>query len=453
MKPLSSRTARIGLVAACSVVVLAGAATATELPDDTLTVRAMFTDAAALIPGNEVKASGVTVGRIESIALRDGLAELTMSVERSVLPLHQDARAVITTKDVLGERYVNLDRGSPSAPPLGDPPVIPASQTDRVVDLQDVLNALDDPTATAAAGVVTAVGQGMDGRGSDIAAAIRELAPAMRQADALAKVLSEQNEVLTHLVDSAQPVAAALATDDGREVDRLVASGESMLSAVATNREAVQQALDRLPGTLADAERTLARVAGVAERSTPVLASIRPVTDDLVDISAELREFSAAADPALASLEPVLDEARRLLGEAAPLVRDLRPFGSGLVGVADAGRTLSETAVTPALGDLMEFVKGWALSTSQYDAVSHYFRAMVVATPAATAGTATGAVPAVPPSAVPELPTPHAPLGPPLGSADAEPGPTPAQPSSDGGATGLSEQQENDLLGQLLGGE
>lgn len=440
MKNSLTGYARIIVLGAIFVLGAAGTVAAvTETQGEDLSVTAVFADASPLIPGNEVKASGVTVGEVGSIALRQGRAHVEMIVERSVLPMHEDASATITSKDLLGERFINLERGSPSAPLLDEAGVIPESQTSRVVELQEVLNAVDDPTGTALAALVTTLGEGVNRQGPEIAAAISALEPAMRQTDELGHVLSEHNQLLTQLVDTVQPVAGALATDRGRSLDRLVGSSEQTLSAVATNRAAVQEMLRQLPATLDRARRSLGQVAGVADAATPTLASMRPVTDDLTGISGELRRFSDAADPALGSLPPVLDRAQALLDETAPLVRALRPFGEDLRGVTAASRTISEQALDTRLTNLMMLIRNWSLSTNGYDGLSHYFRGAIVPSPKAAGHTAAGPIPGSPDGPVPDVPLP--------GDSGALPDPAPGD-----SATGLTSEQEHSMLGQLLGG-
>lgn len=436
---------------------------------DKIPVSAYFTDASPLVPGNEVKASGVTVGEIVAVELEDGKARVQMLVDRAVLPVHDDARAVITAKDLLGERFVDLQRGSSGAPAAAEPLVIPVERTSAVVDLEDVLNSLDDPASAGLAGLVGTAGQGVAGQGEKVADGITAFNPAMQRAAELSRMLDEQNAVLNSLVDSTEPVAAELAADGGRNLDRTVGSAERTLTAVAAERKAVADSLDRLPGTLTDARHALAQVGGVAEQATPALQSIRPVTDDLTQIDAELRRFADSADPALGSLPPVLDRAKQLIDEAGPLVHDLAPAGGDIRSVAFSAHNLSEKGASLRVENLMKFVKFWALSTAGYDGLSHYFRASIPVTPAALGRTAAGPVPGLPDSPIPNLPTPNVPRAPLPGTCDpngghpceGETGPQggpaagpqsspPADPQ--GGATGLDQQQEQNMVDQLLGG-
>jgi phospholipid/cholesterol/gamma-HCH transport system substrate-binding protein len=448
-------------IAAAGALVLAAAMLGNHLlggpDDDQVEVVAVFADASPLTTGNVVKASGVDVGTITDIDLEDGKARVEMLLDRSILPLHEDVTATITTQDLLGERFVRLDRGSPDAPVLDEPMVIGVEHTERVVDLQDVLNSVDTPTSTALAALLTESGEGLRGSGKKADLAIAALKPAMNQTRDLAAILSEQNELLTRLVDSAQPVASALGADGGKHLDDLVASTTQTLDVIASEREAVRESLQRLPQAMASARATLAQLAGVADPATRTLASLRPITDDLSDISGELQRFADAADPALASLPPVLDRANELLAQAAPVVAALRPAAKDLVPTAASVQQLTSVALSgKSLTNLMEFVKGWSMATSDYDAISHYFKAMVPLSPNALGDTAAGFVPVLPDDLAHGLPVPTAPELP-VGPRDTSgggllPGLLGGSNASQDSATGLSQQQENALLEQLLGG-
>lgn len=377
----------LGIVA----VVLATAMAAPSVNPGSVTITAYFTDAQPLVPGNQVKAAGVPVGTIDEVSLERGLAKVDMTVDRTVLPLHTDASLRIVTQDLLGERFVGLERGSPAAPSLTEPYVLQTDRTSRGTDLQEVLNSVDDPTGTALAAMTTTLGEGLGGQGQNAAAAIKALRPAMQQTGELAGILGSQNQVLRQLVDQARPVAQAVATDNGKKLDHLVDSTSDTLGAVGAREQQVQQTLQQLPDTIHSARQTLANLAGVADPTADTLKSIRPVTDDLTDVSKELKDFSKSANPALASLPEVLDRGRKLFEELGPVVKALHPIGEDLTVIGPDAKKLSDTFVSSRLTNLMEFVKGWSMATSDYDAISHYFKAIVVASPKA-AGQATGSL-------------------------------------------------------------
>lgn len=444
-----------GLVAlACVGVVAATTVAATNTSTGVVTVSATMADATPLRSGNTVRAAGVQVGRIESVTLDARRhAVVTMTVERGVLPLHTDATATLVPQDLLGERFVALDPGSPSAPVMPEPYRIPIEHTKSAVDLQSVVDMVDDPTGTALAMMLTTLGEGVGRNPKETADAIAALRPAMRQTNDLAQVLGEQNQLLARLVHTAQPVASAVATRRGESLDRLVGATTNTLRVTAENRGHIQDSLRRLPATLASAQRALAEVAGTAPPATRTLEELRPTTDDLDQLSTELRRFSEATDPALASLRPVLDKGRTMLDELAPVAADLRRGGDGLRGVSSSYRQLADGALSTRLVDLMEFMKGWTLSTSDYDALSHYFRAVLPYTPKTLVRTGLGPIPGAP-NPVPDLPLPQGgrtkiPGGDARGAP--EEGSSPPSLPKDG-ATGLLPEQENSMMDQLLGG-
>lgn len=422
--------------------------------DDARQITATLADAGSLQEGNEVRTAGVPVGTIDEIRLEDGHARLTLQVEDGVLPLHEDARLKVRPVNLLGENFIELDPGSDSAPFM-DKAVIPLAHTSSAVTLQDFLSTFQAPTAAGLATTVTGLGEGVQDSGGELALALRRLAPAMGDAQRLGHVLSAQNEVLDSLVARLDPVAGALANDDGRALAGLVRSTEQLLSAITADRAALEETLARLPGTLRSARLTLGELGGVARAGTPTLRAIRPVTDHLSQVTGELKQFADAADPALASLRPVLDHARDLLDAAAPVVAGLRTAGPDLARAARDLEPISRELLDEHLGDLMAFVRKWALSTNGRDALGHYFRGVVYVTPA----TLQDLMASYMPRGV-TLPHGHTGDGDPLIDVpNLDPGGTVGNlldgvtSKSPLNATGLTATQEQNLLGQLLGGD
>lgn len=451
MKRLMRSGVKVTLALAVGAALVAAGFAVTDSGTKDVPVTVLFSDASPLIPGNIIRMDGIEVGQIKSIGLKNGQAAVRIRLKPSVLPLHADASAKIRPVTLLGERFIDLDRGSANAPLMSEPRVIPVRRTSSAVDLDQVLDSLDDPTSTALAALVTTLGEGANGQGGDIDQAIKALAPAMQNTQQLGTVLDQQNAVLGQLVDRATPVAQAVAGKNGQNLDQVVESGKQALMAVSAQRKAMNDALGQLPETLKKAQRVLSQVAGVAEAGTPTLQAVRPVTDNLTQITNELDAFADSADPALASLPPVLNRAKALLDQAAPVVRDVRPGAAALPGASASTHRLVGD-LTPALSTALDFVKYWAMSTNGRDALSNYFRAFVVTTPKSLlqipgVGVPTGTQKSAGQKSQQKIPLPEgkspiAGLPPLTGSA-----------GTDGNsATGLDQEQENSLLNQLLGG-
>jgi phospholipid/cholesterol/gamma-HCH transport system substrate-binding protein len=442
-----------GMVALAVAGVVAGTTVAVSDSDSgDVGLTAMFPDASPIIAGNLVRANGIQVGEVESVSLDHGQGAVRMKLDPGILPLHNDASVKIRPVTLLGERFVELNPGTPSAPLMSSNEVIPAERTSRSVDLDEVLNSVDDPASASLAALATTLGEGVGGQGDKADAALTALAPAMQNTQQLGDILNQQNEVLNRLLDKASPVAEAAAGKDGDQLGQAVDAAKQMLHAVATQREALQDAVKQLPDTLTKAQQTLSQVAGAAESGTPALRAARPVTDNLPQITNELNAFADSANPALASLPPVLDKAKALLDQARPAVHDLRPGADALPGISESANRLVGR-LTPMMSTVLDFIKQWAMSTNGRDALGNYFRAFVVTTPKSLLqipgvglgpSKDSGGQPAPAPPGLPGLPAPGGPL----------PLPLPGAPALGDGnsATGLNQQQEGSLLDQLLGG-
>ncbi len=445
------------LAVALAVAALAGlGASSPNAGDDTVRILARFADASPLLVGNDVRIAGIKVGEIAGMRVVDGAAQLALDLDRSVLPLHTDSQLTIRPVSLLGERFVDLERGTAGAPLLAEGAEIPLEQTGKATDLDEVLDVVDDPTGEALGALLGVLGNGLDGNGRNVDEAIRALEPAMTRTGELAEVLAEQNHTLNSLVDSLEPVASSLGADEGKALDRLVGSAQALLSTAAGKEQGLRATVQELPGTLGSARATLAELAGTAREAGPTLDALRPTTANLREVSSELIAFAESADPALASLDPVLEHGRDLLAAARPVAADLRAQGSATVAVAEGLEPLVRD-LTDNRGNVMEFLKRWALTSNSRDGLSHYFRAYATVTPAI----ATSNIPGE---------GGNAGIGGTLPPKTTDPGgqPVPAEtghpdglltpstetaPGPDAGVTGLTAEQERGALGFILGGD
>lgn len=369
------------IVACVAVVVAVGAAFVSgNSSSAALHLTGQFADASPLLPGNEVMLNGVKVGSVDSIRLDGRIADVAISVDKAALPIHNDARLTIKPVTLLGERYVDLNQGSASAPLIANNGVIPQSHTGADVSISDVLNTLDQPTSADLAGMIGTLGNGLDHNGSNTAAAVKLLTPVMNNASAFASVLKQQNQTLSSLVDSLSKVASGVAADQGKAMNGLVAAADTVTATTAQNEAAFRSTLQELPGTLSAANTTLGQLAATANGVTPTLSALRPTLDQLPAISGELSNFSTAANPALEAANPVLAKATDLLARLRPVVSVLQ---QNINSVTDDSKALGNLTATlgPNFSSVVGFVRNWALATNGSDGLSHYFRGLVVLTP------------------------------------------------------------------------
>jgi phospholipid/cholesterol/gamma-HCH transport system substrate-binding protein len=86
-------------------------------PDQGYDVYGYFESAEGLVRGVPVEIAGVEVGRVRDITLEEGKAKVTLQLDPDV-QIGDDVQAAIRTKGVLGDKYVELVQGAPTAPPV-----------------------------------------------------------------------------------------------------------------------------------------------------------------------------------------------------------------------------------------------------------------------------------------------------------------------------------------------
>jgi len=114
-----------------------------DLGDHPYRIQVDFADVLDLVPQSAVKVNDVPVGRVETIALVDWHARVTLAV-RGDVRLPANATAELRQSSLLGEKFVSL--GAPTAePPAGQlaaGAVIPLGRSGRNPEVEEVLGAL-----------------------------------------------------------------------------------------------------------------------------------------------------------------------------------------------------------------------------------------------------------------------------------------------------------------------
>jgi phospholipid/cholesterol/gamma-HCH transport system substrate-binding protein len=91
-----------------------------------------------LTDGSGVEMAGVRVGQVTDISQHNNVASVSFEVQADQ-PLYATTNAAIRYADLLGGRYLALDKGT-SAQPLAEGSIIPLARTKPAVDLTSLLN-------------------------------------------------------------------------------------------------------------------------------------------------------------------------------------------------------------------------------------------------------------------------------------------------------------------------
>ena len=153
-----------------------------------------------LTPNAQVRISGVPVGHVVSTRASGKTVAATVQIDHQFAPVPRDVRAIVRFKTLLGENFVELSPGTPTAPRLADGATLPAHGTQQAQLVDQVLQSFDAPTRRAFKQFVTGLGDALDGRGGDLNDVLGNAQPTAEDFDRLVTILDRQRPALRSLV-------------------------------------------------------------------------------------------------------------------------------------------------------------------------------------------------------------------------------------------------------------
>lgn len=255
---------------------------------------AEFSNGSGLKAGQFVRAGGVEVGKVSGVKLTDNGQRVIvdMKVDKS-LPLFQSTSAQIRYADLIGERYVNLERGTGEGADRTLPPggFIPLARTQPALDLDALIGgfkplfkSLDPEKVNNIATSLVTVFQGQGGTIADILNQTAQLTSTLADRDrAIGEVITNLNTVLT-TVNKHQAEFDQTVNDFEVLITGLKNRADPLAGAVA----GISDASGTLAGLLADNRPLL-------QEATAQLETIQtPLADDPAKLDKLLSEYPTA---------------------------------------------------------------------------------------------------------------------------------------------------------------
>jgi phospholipid/cholesterol/gamma-HCH transport system substrate-binding protein len=341
-------------------------------------VHARFADAGQLVKGNLVQVAGRPVGKIADIRLTDdNQAEVVLDItDDEVRPLHEGTVATIRQVGLSGvaNRFVELTPGPRTNPEIRDGGTLGITRTKGIVDLDQLLDALDAPTRNRLQAIIRGSDRALAGGSQEANAALEYLNPALGQTAGLAEELTRDQEALESLIRSSATVSSALASREP-DLEQGVTNTAVALRAIASERAALEDLIARAPGVLRRSRPTLRRLRRTLAEVRPALREARPVARPLGRVLRALPPAARHSLPVVAELRRLLPELRRTLAALPPLARELVPIINATT-VAARDFVPIVAGVRPYTPDLVAgLYNGFGGVTSGYfDANGHYAR-------------------------------------------------------------------------------
>ncbi|MEA2646111.1 MAG: phospholipid/cholesterol/gamma-HCH transport system substrate-binding protein [Chloroflexota bacterium] len=288
-------------------------------------------DADGLVEGSEVRIAGVQVGKVNTVTTTDRGARVQMGIDPAYNKIYTDATVLIRPKSLLGEKYVDMNRGQSNVlvPEGGS---LPESQAFTQVEVDQVLNNSDEATRKALSVNIISLGEATKDRGADVNATIPEL-----------------RKIAEHLT----PVSARF-KDRTAQIDHILVDTDIILTTLADEHQQLAtllQSADSVTGTIA---RNDAHLANIINHGGNVIVEINTAVGQQNN-DANIHTAIAQAPPVLGHLNEFLDLTNENINTLVP---------SLLLGQQ---YTYPNDQLTVAQPSAIQISKEWDSATRMYD--------------------------------------------------------------------------------------
>lgn len=275
-------------------------------------IEVLFDSATGLARDVTVEEAGVEIGRVQDISLKDGRALVLLRI-RPEIEIKKDARAIIRTRGILGDKYVEIIAGSDSAPAIRNGEQL--TRTVPVTDMDSLMNVLGD-VARDIKRLTNAISNVLGGKeGEDTFRAIvdnlKEMVTALNQtvqrnsddidrmidnlagfSDTLKSVSDESQDDIKDIIASVRRVSGSMESllSDLEEVVAKINTGQGSIGRLINEEDTINDlnetlaALKQITQSISRGEGTLGRL--MAEDQT--IESLNATLASLDDITTKI---------------------------------------------------------------------------------------------------------------------------------------------------------------------
>src|SRR6478672_9781188 len=335
-------------------------------------VKIPFDEAAQLAQQSDVRISGVNVGKVQNIERNPGkLAIATIDIDDQYAPLPRDTRALLRTKTLLAETYVELTTGNRNGPKLQDGETLPAANVAQSVQIDEIFRTFNAQTRAAFQEWMQNLAVAIQGRGLDAT---------FSEFDKLFRTLDTQRLAVHQLFKNGAVALHAFRGREGQLADLIQASNRVFQT--TAQRDTDIEALFRAFPTFEDESKlTLERLKSFAINTDPLAKQLVPAAEQLSPtliafgkLAPEAKGFFEGFGPVIAKSASGFSAFRKLLRNdfppflraVDPLLRNLNPILTGLKNY--------KHEITAAMANVPATTQ--AVTPSEEGAARHYLRAM-----------------------------------------------------------------------------
>jgi virulence factor Mce-like protein len=314
-------------------------------------ISAEFPQASNLYVGGNVRIAGIDVGQVVGVQRAGDRARVTMQLQTRFAPLHRDARAILRTKTLLGEAYIELAPGTHRSAAIPDGGAMAPSQIVAAQQLSNVLSTFDPQTRRRLRGLLGGFAAALKGRGHDLNQALGWGAPAMANFGNLLQTLDQQRGQLGQLIGGAGQVLTAVGQRQGA-LQAAITAGDQVFRVTAARSAGLRATVDAFPafltqlrGTAGDARDAVGDLNGAVDSLQPVAPLVSPALTATTTLSAQLKPLFQALPGLVADGKRGLPAGTAILKAARPAVDQLLPAVEQIVPVIQLSAVVRDSIV------------------------------------------------------------------------------------------------------------
>lgn len=367
---MSNNALKVG-AAVLAVMAVAGF---TMVGDDGYDASVTLDAATNVVRGGPVLVNGFEAGKVTGVEVVDGKAKVSFELDDDHSPLHSGAQVTVEWKAALSERIVSITDGAPGNAAIPDGGSVPGRQP-KPTEIDDVLNALDDPTRAKLQSLTKRIAATLEGNEEDLQATVSGAGPALEALGQVLRALGTDGPAIRNLVTRVDATMGLLADRDD-EVADIVTQLATLTDKVAARRSEVRETLKGLPATLEQARQTLDRIPATADQAVPLLKDLAPATEALTPVAKNLAPVLRDLRPLTADLRPTLNSLDSLLGVTPGLLQVTNATVPGIKQFVDSARTPVEY-IRPYTPEIAAYPTLWASAFANYDSYGNFARLLL----------------------------------------------------------------------------
>lgn len=287
-----------------------------------------FSNAFNLADQADVRIAGVNVGKVVSkqIFPHGNATVVTIQLQNQYAPIHKDARAILRTKTLLGETYVEIDPGSQHSPPIPDGGTLSRSRVQQAVQLSEIFDTFDPTTRAAFRSWQQDLAQAVAGNGQNLNDVLGNLPVFATNLTSLLGVLDVEHSTVVSLSRNGGTTFEALNRDPAA-LHTLITAGDQTFSTTAANANSIVQIFHVFPTFLTEQRLTLAALKTFSLNADPVIRELIPPTQQLGPTLQAVQQLSPYLRQLFVKLGPLITAANTGLPATQDVLKGLNPNG------------------------------------------------------------------------------------------------------------------------------